>query len=162
VRSLERVGEDIDGVLDALSNIPFGPDYDPTAGLGETFAAVADALDPLPAQLDTTARSLTDFTDSAGELQAELDQLTASVNMVSADLADSDTLVGQYRTSVDDARLLAATTRSDLADNIRFMRVLIVIAGITFAVGQIVPLWNGRSLLDEASTSADVIADDPV
>ncbi len=150
VRSLEGVGSDIDGVLGALSNIPFGPDYDPSAGLGETFAAVADALDPLPAQLDTTAQSLTDFTDSAGELQDELDRLASSVQTVSADLADSDVLVGQYRRSVDDARALATSTRSDLADNVRLMRVLIVIAGLTFAVSQVVPLWMGRSLLDQA------------
>jgi len=154
VRSLEDVGSDIDGVLGALSDIPFGPDYDPSAGLGETFANVADALDPLPAQLETTAQSLTDFTDSAGELQAELDRLTSSVQTVSADLADSDALVDQYRTSVDDARMLATSTQSDLADNVRLMRVLIVIAGLTFAVSQIVPLWIGRSLLDDADAAA--------
>lgn len=154
VRSLERVGNDIDGVLGALSNIPFGPDYDPSAGLGETFGAVADALDPVPAQLDTTAQSLIDFTDSAGELQTELDQLTSSVKTVSADLADSDVLVGQYRTNVDDARTLATSTQADLADNVRLMRALIVIAGLTFAVSQIVPLWMGRSLLDEAEAQA--------
>lgn len=169
VRSLERVGSDIDGVLGALSNIPFGPDYDPSAGLGETFAAVADALDPVPAQLDTTAQSLIDFTDSAGELQIELDRLTSSVKTVSADLAESDALVSQYRTNVDDARTLATSTQADLADNVRLMRVLIVIAGLTFAVSQIVPLWMGRSLLDEAEAAAapaDVPAldhlDDPV
>lgn len=169
VRSLERVGSDIDGVLGALSNIPFGPDYDPSAGLGETFAAVADALDPVPAQLDTTAQSLIDFTDSAGELQIELDRLTSSVKTVSADLAESDALVSQYRTNVDDARTLATSTQADLADNVRLMRVLIVIAGLTFAVSQIVPLWMGRSLLDEAEAAAapaDVPAldhvDDPI
>ncbi len=169
VRSLERVGSDIDGVLGALSNIPFGPDYDPSAGLGETFAAVADALDPVPAQLDTTAQSLIDFTDSAGELQIELDRLTSSVKTVSADLAESDALVSQYRTNVDDARTLATSTQADLADNVRLMRVLIVIAGLTFAVSQIVPLWMGRSLLDEAEAAtapANVPAldhlDDPV
>jgi len=154
VRSLEDVGSDIDGVLGALSDIPFGPDYNPSEGLGETFANVADALDPLPAQLDTTAQSLTDFTDSAGELQAELERLTSSVQTVSADLADSDALVDQYRTSVDDARMLATSTQSDLADNVRLMRALIVIAGLTFAVSQIVPLWIGRSLLDDADASA--------
>jgi len=160
VRSLEDVGNDIDGVLGALSNIPFGPDYDPSAGLGETFATVADALDPLPAQLDTTAQSLIDFTDSAGELQNELDRLTSSVKAVSADLADSDALVDQYRTNVDDARTLATSTRADLADNVRLMRVLIIIVGLTFAVSQIVPLWMGRSLLDDAEAAA-APPDDP-
>jgi len=37
---------------------------------------------------------------------------------------------------------------------VRLMRVLIVIAGLTFAVSQIVPLWIGRSLLDDADAAA--------
>jgi len=153
VRTLETVGGDIDTVLAALSNIPFGPDYDPSAGLGETFGSVADALGTLPDQLSGTATSLTDFTDSAGELQAQLADLAASVQSVSDDLSASDELVDQYRTSVDEARTLATDTRDDLANNVRIMRIFIVLGGITFAVSQIVPLWMGRSLLDEADAA---------
>lgn len=153
VQRLETVGSDIDGVLGALSNIPFGPDYDPSAGLGETFGSVADALAPLPDQLSTTAQSLTDFTDSAGELQDQLDELAASVQSVSNDLVASDELVDQYRASVDDARTLATDARDDLANNVLFMRIFIILGGITFAVSQIVPLWMGRSLLDDADAA---------
>jgi len=153
VRRLEAVGADIDSVLGALSNIPFGPDYDPSAGLGDTFGSVADALEPLPDQLSTTAQSLTDFTDSAGGLQDQLTELAASVQSVSNDLAASDELVDQYRASVDDARTLATETRDDLANNVRFMRIFIVLGGITFLVSQIVPLWMGRSLLDDADAA---------
>src|SRR5690606_13806117 len=71
-RALEGVGDDIDAVLGALSNIPFGPDYNPSAGLGDTFGRLADALEPLPGQLATTAGSLTEFTGSAVELQEQL------------------------------------------------------------------------------------------
>ena len=155
VQTLETVGGDIDSVLAALSNIPFGPDYDPSAGLGETFGSVADALGPLPDQLSTTAESLTDFTDSAGELQAQLADLAASVQSVSDDLSASDELVDQYRTSVDEARALATDTRDDLATNARFMRIFLVLGGITFLVSQIVPLWMGRSLLDDADAARE-------
>lgn len=155
-RTLETVGNDIDGVLGALSSIPFGPDYDPAAGLGDTFGDLADALEPLPDQLSTTATSLTDFTDSATELQTQLSELAASVQSVSADLTDSDTLVDQYRASVDEARLLAARTRDDLGTNVRVMRILIVIGGATFLLGQVVPLWVGRSLLDDADEIEEV------
>ena len=154
VQRLETVGSDIDSVLGALSNIPFGPNYDPAAGLGETFGSVADALEPLPEQLSTTAQSLTDFTDSAGELQDQLADLAASVQSVSNDLAASDELVDQYRTSVDDARTLATNARDDLATNVLFMRIFIVLGGLTFVVSQIVPLWMGRSLLDDADAAA--------
>ncbi len=159
VRRLESVGDDIDGVLGALSDIPFGPDYDPTAGLGETFGNVADALEPLPDELTTTAASLTDFTDSAEELQDQLAELADSVQSVSNELSDSDALVGQYRTSVSDARALATDTRNDLSGSAQLMRTFIVLGGITFAVSQIVPLWMGRSLLDAAGETVRPGAD---
>ncbi|MGB0111988.1 MAG: hypothetical protein WBP59_02090 [Ilumatobacteraceae bacterium] len=155
VRQLASVGDDIDSVLSALDNIPFGPDYNPSNGLGETFGRVADALEPLPEQLSTTSQSLTEFTDSAGTLQDELTTLATSVAGVSSDLGTSDALVDQYRASVDDALALATATRDDLTDNVQFMRILIVVGGLTFAIGQIVPLWIGRQLLDDADFRSD-------
>jgi len=73
VRSLERVGGQIDSVLGALSSLPIGPDYDPEDGLGDTFGRLADTLDELPGELESTSGSLTEFTDNAGGLQAELE-----------------------------------------------------------------------------------------
>jgi len=72
VRTLERIGDDIDSVLGALSNLPLAPDYDPSAGLGDTFGQLADTLEALPGQLESTAVSLTEFTGSADELQQQL------------------------------------------------------------------------------------------
>jgi methyl-accepting chemotaxis protein len=150
VRRLESIGDDIDSVLSALSNVPFGPDYDPSAGLGDTFGQLAETLEELPAQLESTSSSLTDFTGSAGELRAELDSLTSSVEQISADLVDTGDLIDDYRASVGDARTLAATTNEDLDRSTTLLRVLLVLGGITLLVAQIVPLWLGRSLLDEA------------
>jgi methyl-accepting chemotaxis protein len=148
VRTLERVGGQIDDVLGTLSNLPFGPDYDPDDGLGDTFGRLADTLEELPRQLESTSTSLTDFTDDAGPLQGELDQFAASVGAIVTDLADTGTLVDQYRTSVDDTRELAVETKSDLDLSVAMMRVLLVAGGVTLLLGQIVPLWLGRSILD--------------
>lgn len=150
VRSLERVGGTIDGVLGAVSNLPFGPDYDPSAGLGETFGQLADTLEELPAQLGATADSLTEFTGSADGLQTELDQFATSVESISVDLGDTGALVDQYRASVDQARLLAIETNNDLDTGVVLMRILLVAGGITLLLGQVLPLWIGRSLLDDA------------
>ncbi|HUS44401.1 MAG TPA: hypothetical protein VMY16_17180 [Ilumatobacteraceae bacterium] len=150
VRRLENIGDDIDSVLDALSNLPLAPDYDPDAGLGDTFGQLADTLETLPGQLESTATSLTDFTGSADELQQQLDDLAAAVGSISDDLADTDALVEQYRASVADARTLALSANDDLDTGVVLMRILLVIGGVTLLVGQIVPLWLGRSLLDDA------------
>ena len=149
VRTLERVGGQIDDVLGTLSSLPVGPDYDPANGLGDTFGRLADTLEELPGQLDSTSTSLTDFTENAGALQGELDRFATSVGSIATDLADTEALVDQYRTSVDDARDLAVETKNDLDLSVTMMRVLLVAGGITLLLGQIVPLWLGRSLLDD-------------
>jgi ABC-type transporter Mla subunit MlaD len=149
VRTLERVGGQIDDVLGALSRVPFGPDYDPDDGLGDTFGRLAGTLEELPAQLQSTSTSLTDFTENAGPLQNELDRFAISVSAISTDLATTGALVDQYRSSVEDARAFAAETKSDLDVSVVMMRMLLVVGGITLLLGQIVPLWLGRSLLDD-------------
>jgi len=149
VRTLERIGGQIDSALDTLSSLPIGPNYDPDNGLGETFGSLADTLDELPDELETTSESLTDFTDDAGGLQAELDLFADAVGAVVTDLGNTGTLVEQYRASVTDARALATETKNDLDLSVALMRVLLVVGGITLLLGQIVPLWLGRSLLDD-------------
>jgi hypothetical protein len=55
--------------------------------------------------------------------------------------------------SVDDARQLALDANNDLDNGVILMRILLVIGGITLLLGQVVPLWLGRSLLDDADRS---------
>lgn len=148
IRQLESVGGTIDGVLGALSNIPFGPDYDPADGLGDTFGGLADSLEPVPGDLETTADGLNEFTESAAGLQEQLDELAASVRSVDEDLAATDRLVDQYRASVADARGVAQRADQDLDGTVTLLRVLLVIGGLALLFGQIVPLWMGRELLD--------------
>jgi len=102
VRTLERVGGQVDSALDAVSSLPVVPSYDSEDGLGATFGRLADTLEELPGQLDAIAGRLTDFTDNVGELQAELDRFADAVSTIAADLGDTDILVEQYRTSVAD------------------------------------------------------------
>jgi uncharacterized protein YoxC len=153
VRTLERIGNDIDSVLATLSNLPIGPDYNPQAGLGDTLGQLADTLEDLPVQLATTATSLTDFTGSADGVQQQLDGLATSVQTISDDLADTGSIVEQYRASVADARTLALETNNDLGTGVILMRILLILGGVTLLLGQIVPLWLGRSLLDDADRS---------
>jgi methyl-accepting chemotaxis protein len=149
VRTLEGIGGRIDDALGALSNLPFGPDYQSDDGLGETFGRLADTLEDLPPQLESTAASLTDFTGNAGELQSELDRFATAVGGIAVDLGDTSTLVDLYRASVADARALAVDSKDDLDLNVAVMRTLLVIGGATLLLAQVVPLWLGRSLLDE-------------
>jgi hypothetical protein len=157
VRTLESIGGQIDDALGALSSLPIGPDYDPDNGLGDTFGRLAGTLEELPPQLESTATSLTDFTGDAGELQAELDRFATAVGDIAVDLRDTGTLVDRYRDSVADARALAVGSMDDLDLNVTLMRVLLVVGGATLLLAQIVPLWLGRSLLDELADEPRVV-----
>lgn len=153
VRTLEKIGDDIDTLLVALSSLPVGPDYNPQARLGDTLGTLADTLEVLPEQLGNTAASLSVFTGNAGDLQQQLDDLATSVQTISDNLADTGSIVDQYRASVDDARSLALDANNDLSTGVVLMRILLILGGITLLLGQIVPLWLGRSLLDDADRS---------
>ena len=150
VRTFEKIGGDIDALLVALSSLPVGPDYNPQAGLGDTLGTLADTLEELPGQLDATAASLTEFTGTAGELQQQLDDLATSVQAISDNLSDTGSIVDQYRASVANARALALGANNDLSTGVVLMRILLIVGGITLLLGQVVPLWLGRSLLDDA------------
>ncbi len=157
VRSLEGIGDQIDSALGTLSRLPIGPNYNPDTGLGDGFGQLADALDTLPPELAATSESLLEFTGNAGDLQAQLDEFAASVTDIGGDLGNTEALVNQYRRSVPEARFLALQTSSDLNNSVILMRLLLVAGGVTLLFGQVVPLWLGRSLLDDASIDQSVV-----
>ena len=149
LRQLEGVGTGIDDILDDLSTIPFGPDYDPERGLGETIGDLATEIEALPAEFEQTSEDLDDFETDLADLQTEVSTLATAVGDVSAELDGSDDVIAAYRTNLADARSVAVETRDDLGGNVGLMRLILLIGGINLAVGQIVPLWLGRSLLVE-------------
>lgn len=155
LRQLEGVGDGIDDLLGDLSSIPFGPDYDPERGLGETIGDVATELEALPAEFEQTSTDLDTFETSVGDLQVEIAVLAESVGDISAELEGSDTIVDQYRTNLADARSIAVETRDDLDSNVGLMRIILLIGGLNLAVGQIVPFWLGRSLLRAGDDRSD-------
>jgi hypothetical protein len=72
------------------------------------------------------------------------------VATVSEQLDGSAALIVQYRSGTDEARRIALDARDDLAADRTLTRLLIVLGGLTFAAGQLVPFWVGRELVLEA------------
>jgi ABC-type transporter Mla subunit MlaD len=150
LRDLEEVGAAIDEMLIGLSEVPFAPNYDPEAGLGETLATLADTLEPLSAEFASASADLETFTDDVAALRGTIATLGDTVEAVNTDLAGSAALIEEYRLRVERARALAETTRDDLDDDTAWMRFLILLGALNFAVGQIVPLWFGHELLERS------------
>jgi len=156
LRQLEGVGSTIDDLLGNLSSIPFGPDYRPDRGLGETIGDFADEIEKLPAAFTKTSTDIQVFNTALDDLQVEIGQLSRDVADVSAGLDGTDAVIDQYRRNISDARLVAVTTRERLDGDVGLIRLLLVIGGINLAVGQIVPFWIGRELLDGIGGDDDV------
>lgn len=150
LRRLEGVGATIDDLLGGLSSIPFGPDYRPEQGLGDTLGDLAADIEDLPAEFLQTSEDLQDFEASLVDLEREVTRLSADIGDVSARLEGSDAIIDGYRSNVSDARAVALSTRDDLDGDVALMRLLLVIGGINLAIAQIVPYWIGRTLIATA------------
>jgi hypothetical protein len=147
LRQMESIGSRIDGFLDALANIPFTPDFDQETGLGATFGRLADDIDPLPDEFAATARSLETFEGSLGDLRVDVDELVITIARVNRELSDGEELLAQYRTNVLEAQAVARSSQADLDRDQSTLRLMVMLAGLSFALSQLVPLWLGLSLL---------------
>ena len=154
LRDLETIGGQLDGALSGLSALPLGFDYHPDAGLGDTFGQLADNLEPLPDQFADTSTSLDEFEVSLDQLQTDVESLESDVSALNEDLAESEELITTYRENVDNAQAVAQRSRQDLDQDETLLRLVLVVAGLNFAVAQIVPLWVGWELQDEDAEGA--------
>lgn len=160
LRQMETLGAQIDGLLATVSTLPLAPDYNPDAGLEVTFGQLAGDLEPLPDQFAATSDSLARFEGSITTLQTEVASLADSVRAVNDGLDGSEELLGQYQANVAEARRVAEDSRRDLTRDENLLRLVIVIAGLNFAASQLVPLWVGWELLEEATAVADLPSDE--
>ncbi|MDH3300109.1 MAG: hypothetical protein OES24_06345 [Acidimicrobiia bacterium] len=147
LRQMESIGERVDGFLAAVANIPFTPDFDPEGGLGPTFGRLADDLDPLDEELTAAARSLEAFEGSLGDLRTDVDALVVTIGDVNQELLAGEELLVRYREDVARAREVALSSQAGLNQDQTALRWLILVAGLAFALAQLVPLWLGVFLL---------------
>lgn len=153
LESLQSVTGTIDTVLRQLSQVPFGPSYDPETSFDQAIADVRADLTPIGESLRNAADELGTFSEGSGDLTAELSELAADVEEVRRSLAGSEALLESYRTASSEALLLAQETRGDLDADLGRTRLLIVLLGIALAAGQIVPAWIGRELTVTTETT---------
>ena len=151
LRQLEDVGSTIDGLLSDLSSIPFAPDYQPDRELGESIGAVADEIDKLPAEFEQTSDDLAGFGEALDDVEAQIRALAADIDAVNDGLAETGPLISDYRRNIAEARAIAVSTRDDVDGSVALMRLLVVMGGLVFAAGQLVPFWIGRDLLERST-----------
>jgi hypothetical protein len=143
---LQSTVDVVDGVLQQLSDIPFGPDYDPDTGLAASVQAVREDLEPITEELANASGPLRELAASSDEALDRLDDLAADLDSIAVSLSESRELIERYRRTTADASALAAGTVDSLDRDVWLSRVLILILGVAIAVGQIAPFRIGREL----------------
>lgn len=146
VDDLAVVGRTIDNVLAQLSSVPFGPEYDPSIPLGDQLQLLADELAPISESLDSTSAELDEFVVRTQDLESDIAALADAVGEINTDLDASEALLDSYLQTARGARDLSDETRADLEGDVRNTRLLIILGGLMFALGQIVPFWVGTEL----------------
>jgi hypothetical protein len=143
---LQSTADAVDSVLRQLSDIPFGPDYDPEVGLAASVQSMRDDLQPIADELSKASGSLNELAQSSDDVIDRLDALADDLRAVDRSLDESRALIERYRASTADAATLAKTTQDELDRDVWLSRILILVLGLSIAVGQIAPFRIGREL----------------
>lgn len=147
--TIQSVAHSVDSALRVISQAPFGPDYNPAKPFDQAIGDLNTALAPLPDQLRGLAGQFDDVTQSTKTMSDQLTVLSGDVQRLDRQLGDVATLVDRYAKTAATAKVVTAQSRADLESSARSARVVLLLLGLIFAAGQIVPIWIGKELLNE-------------
>jgi len=145
--TIQSVASSIDDALRFASRAPFGPNYNPAKPFDETIGELATAIHPLPDQLRSLSKDFAGLNSSSQAISTQLGTLAGNVHLLDQQLGQVSTLVDRYSKTATEAKFLTAVSRSRLATSVRTARILLVLLGVMFALGQIVPIWLGLELM---------------
>jgi hypothetical protein len=156
--ALVQVSAVIDRTLSALSAIPFGPDYDPEEPLDTSLRTVQAELDGLPEALREQAELIRDASRDLRTARVGTAAIADDLDGLVSTLERSTALIAQYEATAVQARDLVAA--EDLSEQLVAARILVLILGVTVALGQLLPLGAGWLLLHPDAARA-FLRDDP-
>lgn len=160
--ALVQVGGTIDTTLRAVDQLPVGPSYNPEEPFGETLAALQDDLQDLPRDLRNQADTVDEASDNLRVVGRQGERISVSMTDVRSSLDDASAVLGEYRTTAGDARELIDETTADLGRRLTVLRVLVVVLGLIYCVGQALPLYLGHRLAEARIGPQPVRQEQPV
>lgn len=155
--TIESVASSVDSALRTVSSAPFGPDYDPDQPFDEAIADLSSAIDPLPEELRQLSQDIEGLETSGTTIADDLTDLALNVVALDEQLGEVSTLLDRYATTTAEAQALSAESRDDLRSSARQAKLLLVVLGVVFALGQVVPIWLGMTLIKDSSAVHTVI-----
>ena len=145
VGSLTNVADGIDRALGVLSRAPLVPDYH--AAFGDVVRQLGQALTPLAATTRGLSNGLAGTLADGTAVRDRLRDLNAQVAAVNQALAGAQEQLVGYQATAAQARAVAEATRHDLDRDLTLLRAVAVPFGLGLALGQLLPIWYGLSLV---------------
>lgn len=134
----------VETVIEAIGRLPGVPDYAPRQSLADALRELRPSLDPIVDGLSSIDSSLAQLDRDSQPLVGDLRELQQRLDTLRADVTESKTLLDEYRSTARRAQVVATNVRTDLGNDLTQTRLLIIITGVLFIVGQIVPLALSR------------------
>jgi hypothetical protein len=141
--ALIQVAAVIDRTLSGLSVLPFGPEYDPAEPFDDSLRAIQREFDGLPEALREQATLIRDGSRDLRSVRVGTAVIADDLDALRTTLADSAELVEQFAATATSARELVVEDQDGIRRQLAWGRVLVVLLGLTFAAGQVLPLGVG-------------------
>lgn len=144
--ALIQVASAVDRSLSTLSGLPFGPTYEPRRSFDDSLRSLEQSIDGLPEQLREQAMLIDEASANLDEVGQRASGIADTLGRLDQQLTEAVGLLQGYSATATQARELVTETEQRLARQVTLARIMVVILGLTIALGQIVPLYFGRLL----------------
>ena len=144
IEQIADVVQILEGVIGAVGRLPGVPDYDPSVSLATSLRRLRPDLDPIIQSLSGINTSVGQLDRDVQPLVSDLRNLQTNLATLRTDVGNSRILLSQYQATTQRAQRVASNVRTDLGDDLTETRILIIVAGLLFIAGQIVPLALSR------------------
>ena len=144
IEQIAGVVQILEGVIGAVGRLPGVPDYNPDQSLATALRRLRPDLDPIIQALSGINTSVGQLDRDVQPLVVDLRNLQTNLAALRVDVGNSRKLLSEYQATAQRAERVATNVRTDLGNDLTETRVLIVVAGLLFIAGQMVPLALSR------------------
>jgi hypothetical protein len=144
--ALIQVSGTVDRTLRAVDDLPVGPEYDPEEPFDETLRALQEDLDGLPEDLREQADAIDEAGTNLTHVGRQSVEIADSLGEIRSSLTETSRVLGEYQSATADARDLLDQTQSDLTRRLWVLRVLVIVLGVIYCFGQVLPILLGTRM----------------
>jgi hypothetical protein len=155
--ALIQVSGTVDQTLRAVDNLPVGPEYNPEEPFDETLQALQQDLDGLPEDLRDQADTIDEAGSNLARVGRQSVEISTSIADVRASLTETGRVLDQYQATTGQARDLLDDTRSDLNRRLWILRALVIVLGIIYCFGQLLPIYLGSRMATTFAAQDSVV-----